>query len=119
MTITDPLPEIYSFSSGYCLVEGMYVQPIEDTQTPLVHDHLYAYLQDQVYGDTSTSMLLRHNDARYHFQIHPSNGTRIDTIEMPFELVDRMDLDRFPDEEQFLIAKPDHAKNLYNLSTLR
>lgn len=112
----SPLPQIHTFSEGYYLVEGIYVEPNEDIDVPMVQDHIYAHLQEQYYEARRTPILLRHNESKYHFQIHPSDSVRIDTIEMPFELAHDMALDRFPDEEQFLLAKPRHAHNLYRLS---
>lgn len=114
--ITEPLPKIHPFSSGYFLIEGIYVEPSEDVSVPMIQDHVYAFIQDNYYESRPTPILLRHSGSEYHFEIHPSENVRIDTIEMPFKMVDDMNLDRFPAEEQFLLAKPRHSHNLYQLS---
>lgn len=112
MSVVDPMPHIFEFSSAYHLVEGMYVEPNEDIYVPRVQDHLYAYVQEQYYEMRATPITFRHSDAKYHFEVSPSENVRIDTIEMPFEMVTDMNLDRFPDEEHFLLAKPRHAHRL-------
>lgn len=116
MSVIEPTPDVHTFSSGYYLVDGMFVTPSETTDVPIVQDHLYGLWQREIYEQRSVPMLFRHNETGNHFQIRPSESVRIDTIEMPFEMVDAMNLSRFPNDEQFLMAKPRHAHNLQQMS---
>lgn len=116
MKINEPMPQIHEFSDGYYLVNGLYVEPTEDASSPRIQDHVYAQLQDEYYGQMSTPILFRHNGTKYHFRIEPADGVRSDTIEMPFEVVETMDVDHVPSEEQFLMAKPGHAKTIVELA---
>lgn len=111
-------PHVNEFSAGYYLLDGLFVEPTDEVDVPQVQEHVYAHLQNEYYEARRTPMLLRHNTAEYHFRIRPDEGTPFDTIRMPFEMVDDLDLDVVPDEEQFLLAKPRHAHNLYQLSTV-
>jgi len=116
MSVKEPMPNIHEFSDGYYLVNGFYVEPTEDASSPRIQDHIYAQLQDQYYGEMSTPILFRHNGTKYHFRIEPSDGVRSDTIEMPFEVVEEMAVETVPVEEQFLMAKPGHARTIVELA---
>lgn len=116
MSITEPMPDIHNFSDGYYLVNGFYVEPTEDASSPRIQDHIYGQLQEEYYGQMSTPILFRHNGTKYHFRIEPADGVRSDTIEMPFEVVEEMSVETVPIEEQFLMAKPGHAKTIVELS---
>lgn len=115
-TIGEPMPQIHTFSDGYYLVNGFYVEPSEDVQKPVMQDHVYATLQEQ-YGDSHSSpVLFRHAATQYHFQIDPAEHVRSDTIEMPYTVVDQLDLDYVPSDEQFLMAKPGHAETIIEMT---
>jgi hypothetical protein len=116
MSIKEPMPQIYQFSDGYYLVNGFYVEPTEDASSVRIQDHIYAHLQEEYYGNMSTPILFRHNGTKYHFRVEPADGVRSDTIEMPFEVVEEMSVEHVPSEEQFLMAKPGHAKTIVELA---
>jgi hypothetical protein len=116
MKIQEPMPDIHEFSDGYYLINGFYVEPVEGASAPRIQDHIYAQLQEQYYGKMATPILFRHNGTKYHFRIEPADGVRSDTIEMPFEVVEEMQVETVPVEEQFLMAKPGHAKTIVELA---
>jgi len=116
MSVTEPMPNIHTFSDGYYLVDGLYVEPKEGISSVYIQDHLYARLQDEYYGKMATPILFRHNGAKCHFRIQPADGVPTDTIEVPFEIVDEMGVGHVPTEEQFLMAKPGHARTIVDLS---
>lgn len=116
MKIEEPMPDIHEFSDGYYLINGFYVEPVEDASSPRIQDHIYGQLQEQYYGEMATPILFRHNGTKYHFRIEPADGVRSDTIEMPFEVVEEMQVETVPVEEQFLMAKPGHAKTIVELA---
>lgn len=119
MKIKEPMPDIHEFSDGYYLINGFYVEPVEDASAPRIQDHIYGQLQEQYYGEMATPILFRHNGTKYHFRIEPAYGVRSDTIEMPFEVVEEMAIETVPVEEQFLMAKPGHAKTIVELANPR
>ena len=116
MKISEPMPNIHAFSSGYYLVDGFFIEPNDDVSAPKIQDHVYAKLQDEYYGETSTPILFRANGANYHFRIEPADGVRSDTIEMPFNVVEEIEVDEVPSEQQFLMAKPKHAQMVVDLA---
>lgn len=116
MKINEPMPEIHEFSDGYYLVNGLHVEPTESETSVRIQSNVYGHLQDEYYGQVSTPILFRHNGTKYHFRIIPSDGVRTDTIEMPFQVVEQMSVDHVPIEEQFLMAKPGHAKTIVDLA---
>lgn len=116
MKVSEPMPYIHSFSDGYYLVNGFYVEPTNTKHPPRIQDRVYEILQDQYYGDASIPILFRHNGAQYHFRIEPADTVRTDTIEIPSDVVDEMAVDHVPSEQQFLMAKPGHARTIVELS---
>lgn len=110
------MPHIHNFSDGYYLVNGFYVEPVEEASSPRIQDHIYGRLQEEYYADMATPILFRHNGTKYHFRIEPSDSVRSDTIEMPHDVIEEMDVETVPVEEQFLMAKPGHAKTIVELS---
>lgn len=110
------MPDIHSFSDGYYLVNGFYVEPSDDVTHPAIQDHVYAEIQEQYYGQFSTPILFRHNGAQYHFQIEPASSVPSDTIAVPFDLLRDMGIEIVPSQQEFLMAKPGHAKTLVEFS---
>jgi hypothetical protein len=109
--IDEPMPHIHEFSDGYYLVNGLFVEPTETTSVR-IQDHIYGQLQEQFYGSTGTPILFRHNETNCHFRIEPADSIRSDTIEMPFDIVDQMDIGPVPSEQDFLMPKPSHTETI-------
>lgn len=116
MKVNEPMPNIHEFSDGYYLIDGLYVEPTEDVTVPRIQDHVYGDIQDSYYGQMSTPILFRHNGTKYHFRIEPSDSVCTDTIEMPFGFVEEMSIDHVPSMQQFLMAKPGHARTIVDLA---
>lgn len=108
MEIVDPMPQVHEFSDGYYLLDGLYVEPSDAVTEPVIQSAVYETLRRELLGD-EMPLLFRHNNTQYHFRIAPSDNVRSDTIEMPFAVVDQMELQHVPAEEQFLLAKQSHA----------
>lgn len=110
------MPYVHEFSDGYYIVDGLYVEPSEYSSSVRIQDHIYEYLQEEYYGEQNAPVLFRHNGTKCHFRIEPADDVRSDTIEMPFEIVDKMSVETVPIEEQFLMAKPGHAQTIVDLA---
>lgn len=117
MRVIEPMPHIHNFSDGYYLVNGFYVEPSDDASRPQIQRRVHDILLDEYYDDMTTPILFRHNGTKYHFRIEPATNVRSDTIEMPFEVVEEMAVDHVPSEQQFLMAKPGHAKTIVELAS--
>jgi len=115
--ITEPMPHIQNFSDGYYLIDGLFVEPNDRISAPKIQDYLYAEIQDEYYGEQAVPILFRHNGANYHFRIEPAEGVQSNTVEMPFSVVNELDLQPVPSEEQFLLTKPGHARTIIDMSS--
>lgn len=113
MTHIDvPRPQIDDFSQAYYLVGGLVVRPSSDTYEPVVHTDTYDWLRVNYYRGREMPILFRENTAQYHFQVHASDGVPVDVLELPYEMVDDMGIERAPDTTPLLMAKPRHVHNI-------
>lgn len=115
MAPAQVFPQIHEFSNGYWICEGVFVEPDDSVSNPMINEHLYVHLQERYYRNKSVPIYMKGTESDYHFIVHPDEGTPFDTIRMPFEMVDDMDIGRPPTEVQLLVAKPDHAFNISSI----
>lgn len=111
----SPLPTVYEFSSGYYMVRGFYVQPDDTISRPVINERTYGWLQEEYYQGHATPIVFRKNDTGHHFAIEPGDDVAVDVIEMPFDLVDDLNLDIPPAETMLMMAKPRHARTVHRM----
>lgn len=110
MKTGNPLPQIFTFSSAYFLVDGLYVEVSNEIDTARINDRLYGVLQEEIYDSVQTPILFRHSVSGRHFEVDPSSEVPIGTVEVPTWLSDGGPIGS--GESTLLIAKPLHAKRL-------
>jgi len=115
MSIKEPQPDVHPFSDGYYLINGLYVEP-SDVELPRVQSNVYNELSETYYNGFDIPLIFRHNGAKYHFSVNDDPSVRSDTIEVPYRVVDEMNIEYVPSEQQFLMAKPGHAKIITDFS---
>lgn len=112
--MTDSGPSVYEFSSGYYVVDELYAKPNDRIDTVVIDEATYGRLEEH-YGSVSVPVVLKHGASTRHFAVVPSESVDIDTIELPINIARSIGLDSFTSLEQFLLAKPRHAKRLIQM----
>lgn len=105
-------PVISNFNDGYYLVDGIYVEPDENVNVPKINDYDYGVIQEDFYGDVQCPILFKHQNSKYYFRVEPSGNVPAGTLHLPHHVVSDLEIDTPPSREQFLLAKPGHAKTL-------
>ncbi len=103
------LPKITAFSDGYYLVSNIYIEPSAEP-SPALEENFYAFLQDEVYEEQSTPIMMKHS--KRHFEVEPRSGVPIDVLEVPASEIDDWDVENPPSREQVLLAKPETAHRM-------
>lgn len=110
------LPYISKFSTGYYLLENACIEETDDV--PIINDHCYALIQDEIYGVEGTPVLFRYPGSRIYFTVFPDEGIDENVIGLPSEIRNEIDVSA-PSNDDFLITRPKHAKQIHRLSNIR
>jgi len=107
-------PTIEKFSAGYYVLSGLYIKPAE-TYTVRMNDVLYDEIKSYIGGGRDVSVVLKQPEHGEHLAPEPTPSVATDVLELPYEVVSDMDLDRTPAQRALLLAKPQHAKLLTSM----
>lgn len=110
------LPHVSKLSTGYYLLEEVRVRDSENV--PVISDHCYGLIQDDIYGAEATPILFRYPGSRVYFNVNPSDDVAGDVIGLPEGIRDEIDISTRTTED-FLITRPGHAKQIHRLSNVR
>jgi hypothetical protein len=101
------LPTIQAFSAGYDIGEFLVIP--SDQRNPRINARLYAELRRRATENLPTGeapIYFRYPAEREHFSVYPDNNVRVDSLELPPELVALYPFKRLPAVEAFLVAHP-------------
>jgi|AntDeeMetagen134_2_1112570.scaffolds.fasta_scaffold01210_15 hypothetical protein len=104
----DGPPYINKYSSSYVLT-SMYIQP-ENVAAPAIHEVIYAEIADHL---DYAPLLIKLGSV--HAPMRADNSTPAGVLSVPHSLAEQSDMDRLPDEKDFLIAKEGGAAIVSNL----
>ncbi len=100
------------FSRGYYLGR-LYVEP-HDAEEPVIHDHEYQRLHDDIYqGKDETPLVFKLENQ--HITVQGDESVPSKTLGLPTKLVDELDVDNPPSIENVLLAKRGHAEKVLEL----
>lgn len=94
----DGPPYINKYSSSYVLT-SMYIQP-GNVDTPVVHETIYAEIAEHL---DYAPLLIKLGSV--HSPMKADNRTPAGVLSVPQSLAEQSEMDRLPDEKEFLIAK--------------
>lgn len=113
------MPYIHEFSSGYYLINGLFIEASSSVSVPKIHDYLYAELQDNYYKQSKAPILFRHISGNSHFRVEPSSTVGPDIMQVPKSIVETFDAIETVGTDQFLISKPTHAQTIVDMSPMQ
>ena len=113
------MPYIHEFSSGYYLINGLFVEATDRISVPKIHDYLYAQIQDEYYDQAAVPILIRHVSGNSHFRVEPSSDVGPDIMQVPTSIVETFDTDATVGTDQFLLSKPSYSETIVNMSSMQ
>lgn len=116
-TLDPARPTIQHFSSAYDVCE-LRVRPA-DTEGVRINNATYRRLQARSEQRTTwRPVFARIPGHSIHFELIPDESVPLEFVEMPFRVVEDLDIEPVPSHETVLIAKPRHGVKLIRLSRL-
>jgi hypothetical protein len=103
-------PSIVEFSREHYMVDGLTIEPSDSTAVPRVQDHVYGYIQDNIYAGYAIQILLKHVQSNTYIPIEPSSSIELDVLSVPMEMMDGRESSFDPDDIVFLV-KPERARS--------
>lgn len=112
------MPHIHEFSSGYYLINGLFVVETDSVSVPKIHDRLYAQIQEDYYDQAPVPILFRHTAGNSHFRVEPSGSIGPEIMQVPTDIVDTFESDATVGTDQFLISKPSYSETIVTMSSM-
>lgn len=110
-----PMSSLTKFSAGYDLLSDVLITP-NTGEVPRVDDHLYGSIQDRSYKGVATPIIFRIPGQNVHFVVQPSDDVALDTLEVPPDMFESF---ATAGSDEILVARPDHARQLFRLAMVR
>lgn len=107
------LPSVMEFSSGYYVIDDMYVEPINNVSRVSMEPALYEYIRSDVYEGSRTPITIKYGDT--HYTVRPEAGVPIDTLAVPPGVLKSLG-ESPPGDSTIYLARP---KSSYRINQMR
>jgi hypothetical protein len=104
-------PSIVEFSREHYMFDGIAIQPDESITVPRVQDHVYGYIQDNIYCGHAVQILVKHVQSGTYIPIQPSSSIELDVLSVPMRMMDGRE-SSFDTDDVLLLTKPEKAKTM-------